>query len=85
MAATLASLGVQLEVGCVADLETDATRQLLDEYDPSLLVFGSDLGHSAFPAYVDGVQSWIERVLPIVGDDALTRIMSTNGRELLAP
>jgi hypothetical protein len=85
VAAPLVSLAVRLEVGCVADLETDATRRLVDEYDPSLLVFGSDLGHTAFPAYVEGVQSWIERLLPIVGEDVLTRIMSSNGRDLLLP
>jgi len=83
MASVLISLGVRLEVGCVADLEMDATLQLLDEYDPSLLVFGSDLGHSSFPAYVEGVQSWIERHLPALGEDALTRIMANNGRDLL--
>jgi hypothetical protein len=85
LAATLLSLGVHLEVGCVADLEESATLQLLDEYDPSLLVFGSDLGHTSFPDYVDGVGSWIERVEPVLGQGALTRIMTINGRELLLP
>jgi hypothetical protein len=83
LASRLIRLGVHLEVGCVADLQQAATLRLIDEYDSSLLVFGSDLGHSSFPAYGEGLHSWIKKLIPAVGENLLTNIMTRNGRDLL--
>jgi len=85
--APLRALGVHLEVGCVADLGTEPsaspTAHFAVSYPPELLVFGSDLGHTDFPAYREGVTTWYERAETLLGTKNLEAIMTTNGRRLL--
>ncbi|GAA1828297.1 hypothetical protein GCM10009836_02540 [Pseudonocardia ailaonensis] len=83
----LRRLDVRLEVGCVADLEVEPgdspTVALADAYPTSLLVLGSDLGHTSFPAYREGLTSWYERVAPHLGTTVLDRIMTSHGAALI--
>ncbi len=84
----LRSLGAHLELGVLSDLlaaDEDAdTARLMRAYAPELLVFGSDLGHAQFPTLDAGTAAWIRRWQPRIGDAVLEKIMSTNGRELVA-
>ncbi|WP_308190178.1 DUF6282 family protein [Amycolatopsis sp. GM8] len=88
LAIPLRALDVRLEVGCVADLGTNPpaspTARLAALYPTSLLVFGSDLGHTEYPPYREGVTGWYESVEPLLGAKGLEKIMTTNGRQLLA-
>ena len=83
------SLGAHIEIGSLADhlaqREVTPTEYFLSHYPRELLVFGSDLGHSAFPDYVEGVLSWIGRAESMVGSQDLERVVVSNGRKLLAP
>ncbi|ALL79525.1 hypothetical protein AD006_30315 (plasmid) [Pseudonocardia sp. EC080610-09] len=85
----LRDLDVRLEVGCVADLGSNPadcpTVRLARSYPSSLLVFGSDLGHTAFPDYREGLTAWRAQLRPHLGEDLLDRIMGTNGRTFLEP
>lgn len=86
----LQALGAHVEIGVLADLlagtahELDATTRLHQIYDPSLMVFGSDLGHVSYPDLIPGIGGWIRRASRIMGDQPLEQIMITNGRELLS-
>lgn len=85
--APLQALNVHLEVGCVADLgmtsPASTTAHLAASYPPSLLVFGSDLGHTAYPTYREGITDWYEGIENHIGATTLEQIMTTNGSELL--
>jgi hypothetical protein len=89
----LVSLDARLEVGALADLlGTDgdgdgatATEQLAACYPHELLVFGSDLGHTAYPMFEDGIYAWTRRTLGVFGEAELTSIMTKTGRELIEP
>ncbi|GAA4539806.1 DUF6282 family protein [Pseudonocardia xishanensis] len=71
----LAKLDVRLEVGCVADLDTtpadSPTMRLATAYPTSLLVLGSDLGHTSFPDYREGLTTWFRGLAPHLGEEAL--------------
>ena len=89
----LVSLDARLEVGALADLlgtgdggdGTTATEQLAASYPHELLVFGSDLGHTAYPTFEDGIDAWTRRMLGVFGEAELTSIMTKTGRELIEP
>ncbi|HEX7131509.1 MAG TPA: DUF6282 family protein [Iamia sp.] len=87
----LRELGAHLEVGVLADLlagppaDLVATTQLAATYPPELLVFGSDLGHRSYPDIEPGVNGWVRRACPVLGERHLEALMTTTGRELLAP
>ena len=87
-AALLRALGAHLELGVLADLMTadgnGGTAHLVSVYPPELLVFGSDLGHTSYPALNSGIAAWVAQCEPVVGEALLARIMSTNGSELVA-
>lgn len=87
-AAILRQLGARLELGVLPDLLADdedaATTRMAHVYPVELLVFGSDLGHSNFPTLDDGVGAWVEQCEPLLGAAALSRIMSSNGFELVS-
>ncbi|MTD58511.1 hypothetical protein [Amycolatopsis pithecellobii] len=87
LAMPLRTLDVHLEVGCVADLGTapsaSTTARLATLYPSSLMIFGSDLGHTDYPSYREGVTAWYEGIEPHVGATVLEKIMTTNGRHLL--
>lgn len=83
----LRALDARLEVGVLADIlagEGRTTEHLAERYPAELLVFGSDLGHAHYPTLAAGIADWTARVLPRVGEAALTRLMTTNGKELVA-
>lgn len=85
----LIDLEAHLEVGVLADLlgrtdEPSATARLAAAFPSSLMVFGSDLGHSSFPDHRAGIETWITSTERAIGSDALTRIMTSNGAGLLA-
>ncbi|HEU5149909.1 MAG TPA: DUF6282 family protein [Iamia sp.] len=88
---SLRDLGAHLEVGVLADLlagppeDLVATTQLAATYPPELLVFGSDLGHRSYPDIEPGVNGWVRRACPVLGERHLEALMTTTGRELLAP
>jgi hypothetical protein len=86
-AAQLREMDARLEVGVLPDhlagTRPSPTEILFAVYPAELLVFGSDLGHTAFPDYPEGLRDWIERTAPAVGDTALAAILTANGRELL--
>lgn len=86
-APALRDLTARLEVGVLADLlvpsPDQGTPRLCRDYPLELLVFGSDLGHAAYPTYEDGVAGWIGQLLPLVGDDAMQALLWQNGMELL--
>jgi Family of unknown function (DUF6282) len=79
----LRALAARLEVGCVADLTSNATAKLAQIYDRALLVFGSDLGHVEYPEYQEGIGDWVRRVIPELGEPTVQQIMTTNGREVI--
>jgi hypothetical protein len=91
----LRALDARLEVGALADLlgtgEGDpstaptATEQLAACYPHELLVFGSDLGHAAYPTFQDGIDAWTRQMLGVFGEPMLTSIMTKTGRELVEP
>jgi hypothetical protein len=87
----LRELGAFLEVGVLADLlagppeDLVATTQLAATYPPELLVFGSDLGHRSYPDIEPGVNGWVRRAYPVLGERHLEDLMTTTGRELLDP
>jgi hypothetical protein len=60
------------------------TEYFASRYPSRLIVFGSDLGHTSFPEYVEGVRAWIERFTPVFGEARLVDILTKNGRELLS-
>jgi len=88
---SLRELGAHLEVGVLADLlagpaeDLLATAELAATYPPELLVFGSDLGHRSYPDIEPGVNGWVRRACPLLGERHLEALMTTTGRELLAP
>lgn len=85
------ALGAHLEVGVLADLlagpaaDLVATTRLAATYPNDLLVFGSDLGHRSYPDIEPGVNGWVRRACTALGDRPLEALMTTTGRELLAP
>ena len=84
----LLSLGARLEVGVLPDIlggEGRRTEALAACYPVELLVFGSDLGHAAYPTYQDALPAWERRVGQAVGVAGMERLMAVNGSELLAP
>ena len=76
----LVALDARLEVGALADLlgtgddgdGTTATERLAARYPHELLVFGSDLGHTAYPTFEDGIDAWTRRMLGVFGEAELT-------------
>jgi hypothetical protein len=88
----LLALDARLEVGALADLLEDAggrgptaTERLAASYPHELLVFGSDLGHAAYPTLGDGVDAWSRRVVAFLGEADLALIMTKTGQELVEP
>ncbi len=85
----LRDLDARLEVGVLADLlvaaggGSAATERLAACYPHELLVFGSDLGHAAYPTLAEGLGDWTQRLVKSVGEQSLTRIMTKNGTELI--
>jgi Family of unknown function (DUF6282) len=83
----LVSLGVYLEVGVLADLNspngTTATARLAASYPTSLMVFGSDLGHSDHPTVEAGISAWLGETETLIGGATVELITDKNGRELL--
>jgi hypothetical protein len=83
----LRALGARLEIGVTCDLicgqEGRPTAYFARHYPHELLVFGSDLGHSSFPALEQGYRQWISDNRDDFGAVALERIMTSNGRDLL--
>ena len=81
----LRSLGAHLEVGVLADLlcatddGTTATERLAACYPGELLVFGSDLGHTAYPTLEDGVVAWFSRMAGVLGETSVGLMMTTTG------
>lgn len=80
-------LEARIEVGVLADHLSSAevlpTEYYVSRYPSELLVFGSDLGHTSFPEYRAGIEAWIERVEPVVGEKRLDDMIKKNGQELL--
>jgi hypothetical protein len=84
----LQAIGARLEVGVLADLlggEGRTTEVLAASYPIDLLIFGSDLGHASYPTLPDGVTAWMARLTPVLGEEGIGKVMSTNARELLGP
>ena len=87
----LLALDARLEVGVLADLlcatddGTTATERLAACYPGELLVFGSDLGHTAYPTLEDGVAAWFSRMAGVLGETSVGLMMTTTGRELVDP
>ncbi len=85
----LRSLGAHLEVGVLADIlagdSGTTTARLADVADPSLFVFGSDLGHANYPPLAEGMVPWLHDIASLLGESMLERVAVTNARELLAP
>jgi Family of unknown function (DUF6282) len=82
----LRRLGVYLELGVLADLiSSRSSLDLADAYPQSLLVFGSDLGHSDYPDHAAAMAPWLARLENKVGAERARAIMSTQTRDLLLP
>jgi hypothetical protein len=87
----LLALDARLEVGVLADLLSEeaggppATERLAACYPAELLVFGSDLGHAAYPTLEEGVAGWTQRMVPVLGEASLALVMTKTGRELVDP
>jgi hypothetical protein len=83
----LRELDARIELGVMGDQLSEAeispTEYFVSRYPAELLVFGSDLGHISFPDYVPGIQDWMQKVEPIVGEKRLDDIMKKNSWELL--
>ena len=87
-AESLAQLDARIEVGVLADILTEpgrGTEHLANCYPHELLVFGSDLGHAHYPTVQEGLAEWTQRLVPVLGEDALADVMTRNGKELLEP
>ena len=84
----LIALGVYLEIGVLADLMTDgeasATDRLAAVYPQSLLVFGSDLGHSDHPDVESGITAWLQDAEKVIGGAGVHVVTEKNGKELLS-
>ena len=50
----------------------------------TLLVFGSDLGHSDHPTVEAGITGWLDRTASDLGASVVEQITQTNGRGLLS-
>ena len=59
------------------------TEYFLARYPRELLVFGSDLGHQAFPEYAAGVRDWISELDGKLESSAMETVLVDNGKELL--
>jgi Family of unknown function (DUF6282) len=87
----LLTLGCYLEVGALADLlvrstgNGTATSHLARVYPPSLLVFGSDLGHAHRPEVAQGIEEWLAASAAAIGERVTEAITTVNGQGLLAP
>jgi hypothetical protein len=87
----LLALDARLEVGVLADLLAEAaehataTERLAACYPLDLLVFGSDLGHAAYPTFEAGVAEWTARMTAVFGEAGLALVMTKTGRELVDP
>jgi hypothetical protein len=85
----LRALDARLEVGVLADLLVDegptATERLSAVYPHELLVFGSDLGHVAYPPLGEGLEDWSRRMAGVLGEATLELVMTKTGRELADP
>lgn len=85
----LRALDARLEVGVLPDLLCagedggTATERLASCYPPELLVFGSDLGHTAYPTMEEGLAEWSRRLAGRVGEATLAHIMTKAGPELI--
>jgi hypothetical protein len=81
-------LDAHLELGILPDLLGDADHRslgLLDEYPPSLLAFGGDLGHAAHPGPAQAVAPWLHDLAGRVGVPTAVSIMTTQTKALLLP
>jgi Family of unknown function (DUF6282) len=87
----LGALDARLEVGVLADLLSGggdaptATERLAACYPNELLVFGSDLGHTAYPTLEAGLGEWSRRMARLLGEANLGLVMTKTGRELVDP
>jgi hypothetical protein len=91
-AGELLALDARLEVGSLADLLMEAqgsaisaTELLARSYPHELFVFGSDLGHTAYPTMADGIDAWVRRMAGVLSENELVRVMTKSGRELVEP
>ena len=85
----LLELGAYVELGVLADLlaargADTPTRRLAAVYPSPLLVFGSDLGHRAYPDVTPGLEQWMAAAADDVPAEVLEQMTTTNGKELLA-
>jgi hypothetical protein len=85
--AELRTLDARLELGILPDLlhGGPGSLSLLGRYPDELLVFGSDLGHADHPKLAAALPAWIEGLVDQIGARRATAILTTNGRELIAP
>jgi hypothetical protein len=84
----LQALGVHLELGILPDLlgpEDRSSLMLTATYPPSLLVFGSDLGHAHYPTPAEAVAPWLRHLETLVGSRTAASIMTTQTKGLLLP
>lgn len=86
-AGELMKLGAYIEVGVMADQlaggEKSATARLSAVYPASLLVFGSDLGHTDYPDIGSSMKDWVENAESLLGGSAVELIAQNNGATLL--
>lgn len=86
--AQLRELGAYLELGVLADLiDTEGptpTSYLAERYPHSLLVFGSDLGHQAYPDVKPGIGDWLAAADALLGSPLREQITESNGAGLLS-
>jgi Family of unknown function (DUF6282) len=87
-ATALMDLEAHIELGVLPDLvaggHVSPTERLVRCFPAERLVFGSDLGHTDFPTFEDGLRDWVPRLTRLVGETAAVRIMTVTGHELLA-
>jgi hypothetical protein len=85
-----AELGVHLEVGVLADILAGsiegftATERVAFRHPPSLLVFGSDLGHHMYPDFAEGLTAWLDVAEGRLGASRLEELTQITGAGLLA-
>lgn len=84
----LLELGAYIELGVLADLlvpdgSESATSRLASVYPASLLVFGSDLGHSDYPDVNPGIVDWLDATAAVLPPEVVDRMTTANGKELL--